>query len=709
MIITSVLEKQTIGEKDVSMYEVQPGRSHPIGATPDANGVNFVLFSEHATSVELLLFANANDPEPVQTIILDPQQHRTFHFWHAYVLGLPVGTHYAYRIDGPQNLHNEGDRFNAHKVLIDPYSKGNSTNLWKRADAVGDTDNLHTSMRSTVIEWASYNWEGDRPLNRPLNESVIYELHVGGFTRSSSSGSQYPGTFRALIEKIPYLQALGITAVELMPVFAFDETASERTNPQTGQPLEDYWGYNPVSHFAPHQAYCVSPQGGSHLADFRDMVKALHRVGIEVILDVVFNHTSEGGEGGPTINFRGIDNSVYYMLDPRDRANYLNYAGTGNTFNCNHPIGDKLIADCLRWWVQEMHVDGFRFDEGSILSLDMDGNAMEYPPVIWNITLSEVLADTKVIAEPWDAGGLYQVGSFPGYRWSEWDGKYRDTMRSFVKGDAGIIGEVASRIAGSADIYQPSGRVPTNGINFITCHDGFTLNDLVSYNQKHNEANGEGNNDGIDNNISWNCGAEGQTDNTQILALRQRQIKNCLAILLLSQGVPMLLMGDEVQRTQQGNNNAYCQNNPLSWFDWSLTELHSGLLRFCQRMIAFRRSHPNLQRSQFFNGQPDETGKPDVEWHGCKLDEPGWEDPNSRVLAFTLWGQKRDNDLHIMLNMDMQNLDFAVPSISNKQWYIVADTSRGAPDDIAEPGQEHPFHDQTYHVEGHSVVILLAK
>jgi isoamylase len=399
-MVANVVEHPTTRERNVTMYEVRPGRSHPLGATPDANGVNFVLFSEHATSVELLLFAAANGPDPVQTIRLDPQQHRTFHFWHAYVYGLPVGTNYAYRIDGPQNLHNEGERFNPLKVLIDPYSKGNNTNLWKRADAVGCADNLHTSMRSTVIDWVSYDWEGDQPLKRPLNESIIYELHVGGFTRSPSSGCQHPGTFRALIEKIPYLQALGITAVELMPVFSFDETGVDRVNPLTGQRLEDYWGYNPVSHFAPHQAYCVSPKAGSHLADFRDMVKALHRAGIEVILDVVFNHTSEGGAGGPTINFRGIDNSVYYLLDPHDRANYLNYAGTGNTFNCNHPIGDKLIADCLRWWVKEMHVDGFRFDEGSILSLDIDGDTTQYPPVIWNITLSEALADTKVIAEP---------------------------------------------------------------------------------------------------------------------------------------------------------------------------------------------------------------------------------------------------------------------------------------------------------------------
>lgn len=439
------------------------------------------------------------------------------------------------------------------------------------------------------------------------------------------------------------------------------------------------------------------------------MVKALHKAHIEVILDVVFNHTSEGGQDGPTINFRGIDNCVYYLLDPRDRAEYLNYSGTGNTFNCNHPISNKLISDCLDWWVKEMHVDGFRFDEGSILALDVNGNLMQYPPVIWDIALSETLADTKVIAEPWDAAGLYQVGNFPGYRWSEWNGQYRDTIRRFVRGDPGIIGQVASRIAGSSDIYQSSGRFPTNGINYVTCHDGFTLNDLVSYNQKHNEANGENDRDGTDNNLSWNCGVEGPTDDPQILALRQRQIRNFLAILLLSQGVPMLLMGDEIQHTHLGNNNAYCQNNPLSWIDWHQTEQHADLLRFTRHMIAFRRDHPNLQRKQFFTGQPDATGKPDIEWHGIQLDKPDWNDPNSSALAFTLWGQTRDNDLHVMLNMSMQQFDFVIPSLTEKQWHLVVDTSRAAPDDIADAGQEHPFHGSTYPVAGHSVVVLLAK
>ncbi len=691
------------------MYEIYPGTPHPLGATLDGEGVNFVLFSEHATSVTLLLFDNQNNPEPIQVVHLDPRIHLTFHFWHVYIQGLQAGAHYAYRLNGPQDLHASGYRFNVQKVVIDPYARGNDTSLWRRADSLGDIDNLYTSMRSTVIDQATYDWEGDQPLKRPLNESIIYELHVGGFTRSPSSGCQHPGTFHAVIEKIPYLQALGITAVELLPIFAFDTEDIDGKNPITGEALEDYWGYNPISFFAPHANYCVTPQAGSNVRDFRDMVKALHQAGIEVILDVVFNHTGEGGENGPIINFKGIDNSVYYLLDPRDRANYLNFSGTGNTFNCNHPIGDKLIDDCLTWWVEAMHVDGFRFDEGSILSLNTDGHTLDYPPVIWHITLSDQLADTKVIAEPWDASGLYQVGSFPGYRWSEWDGRYRDDLRSFIKGDPGIVSNVASRIAGSSDIYQSTGRLPTNGINFITCHDGFTLNDLVSYNDKHNEANGENNQDGINENLSWNCGTEGPTTEVEVEALRQRQIKNFLAVLMLSQGVPMLLMGDEVRRTQQGNNNAYCQNNTLSWFDWQMVEQQAPLLRFSQQMIAFRRSHPNLQRSQFFNGQMDATGKPDIEWHGCLLDEPGWNDPNSHVLAFTLWGQNRDKDLHVMLNMAMEKLDFAVPVLTNKQWYMVVDTSRGAPDDIAEPGHEHPFQGQTCYLEGHSIVVLMAK
>lgn len=691
------------------MYQVEPGKPHPLGAVPDEQGVNFSLFSAHATSVELLLFAEHNDLTPFQVIPLDPMLHRSFHFWHVYVRGLQPGAHYAYRLDGPRDVHGKGHRFNRNKVVIDPYARGITMALWNRAEAVGAGDNLSTSMRSAVIDTSAYDWEGDLPLNRPMNQAVIYELHVGNFTKSPSSGCQHPGTFAGMIEKIPYLQELGITAVELLPIFTFDERDISWRNPINGQPLKNYWGYNPVGHFAPHPTYCLSPEVGSHLQDFRDLVKALHKAGIEVILDVVFNHTSEGNHQGPTISFKGLDNMVYYYLTPQDRLYYLDFSGCGNTLNCNHPIVEKLIIEALEFWVKEMHVDGFRFDEGSILSRDTDGKPMQYPPVVWRIELDELLADTKIIVEAWDAAGLYQVGSFPGTRWAEWNGSYRDTIRRFVRGDPGLAATVASRIAGSPDIYQATGHMPINSINYITCHDGFTLNDLVSYNEKRNEANGEGNRDGSSDNLSWNGGIEGATTDPAIETFRERQIKNFLAILLLSQGVPMLLGGDEIRRTQQGNNNAYCQDNEVSWFDWTLREKQQGLFTFVKRMIAFRKAHANLTPGRFFTGAPDEHGHPDIEWHGCLLRSPGWADPSSHVLAFTIWGKGQDDDIHVMLNMESLDLAFQVPALQEKTWVRVVDTSLASPLDVADTGQAIPVTENRYQVVRHSVVVLVSK
>ncbi|MDH5637317.1 MAG: isoamylase, partial [Nitrospinota bacterium] len=483
-------------------YKTSSGRQHPLGATVDESGVNFALFSQNATGVELLLFNKHDDPEPTQVIALDPKTNKSFHFWHVYVEGLKTGMHYAYRVDGPDEPWN-GHRFNRNKVLIDPYAKGNTNNLWNRVNACGPNDNMRTSLRSVVIDHKGYDWEGDEPLRRPMNESVIYEMNVRGFTKSKNSNVKHPGTFRGVMEKIPYLKELGVTAVELLPVFEFDETEILRMD-QEGQPLFNYWGYSTVSFFAPHRAFCVSPEDGTHLNEFRDMVKALHKAGIEVILDVVFNHTNEGNHQGPVINFKGIDNSIYYYLVNGDKQYYMDYSGCGNTMNCNHPIMDKFIVECLEFWVNEMHVDGFRFDEGSILSRGEDGAPMAHPPVVWNIELSESLADVKIIAEAWDAAGLYQIGYFPGYRWAEWNGRYRDDVRKFVKGEPGTTGALAARMSGSADLYQASGHLPLNSINFVVCHDGFTLNDLVSYNEKHNWANGEGNNDGGNDNDSWN-------------------------------------------------------------------------------------------------------------------------------------------------------------------------------------------------------------
>lgn len=445
-------------------YGVEAGRSHPLGAIPDADGVNFSLYAADATAVTLLLFDAVDSTEPIETIQLDPAINRTFQFWHAYVRGAAPGLHYAYRVDGPRDVSGFGHRYNPNKVLLDPYARGVTKNLWNRARACDADDNVDCSMRGAVIDIWCYDWEGDQPLNRPMNQTVIYELHVGGFTKSPSSGVNNPGTFAGIVERIPYLKKLGITAVELLPVFAFDESGNGSVAPD-GTLLTDYWGYNPLAFYSPHPDYCQTVAESRHIDDFRDMVKALHRAGIEVILDVVFNHTTEGNHLGPTISFKGLANDTYYHLVPQDTRYYMNYSGAGNTLDCNHPIGEKFVRECLEFWVKELHVDGFRFDLGSVLSRGPDGAPMTYPPVLWDIDLSETLADVKVIAEAWDAGGLYQVGTFPGgSRWSVWNGRYRDDIRRFVRGDAGLVGQVATRIGGSSDLFQPFGQIPDNSI-----------------------------------------------------------------------------------------------------------------------------------------------------------------------------------------------------------------------------------------------------
>ena len=664
------------------MFAIDAGSAHPVGTTVYPDGVNFALFSESATEVVLLLFDAATSPHPAQVVRLDPFRNKTFHFWHVFVRGCGPGVYYAFRVDGPYDPGN-GLRFNSNKVLIGPYARGISKALWKRADAVGPRDNETTSLRCAVVDPGAYDWEGDRPLHRPIEESVIYEMHVGGFTRSPTAGVRHPGTFAGVIEKIPHLQALGVTAVELLPVCAFDDS-DVSLGPQ-GEPLRNYWGYSTIGFFSPHAGYCVKADAAAHMNEFRDLVKALHRAGIEVILDVVFNHTDEGNEFGPTHSFRGLDNRTFYLLDPANRAAYLNYTGTGNTVNANHPIPVKFIVDCLRFWVRDMHVDGFRFDEGSILARGEDGVPLAHPPVIWQIELSDTLADTKLIAEAWDAAGLYQVGHFPGDRWAEWNGRYRDEVRRFVRGDPGMTGAVASRLGGSADIYQSRGQSPVNSINFVTVHDGFTMNDLVSYDQKHNEANGEGNRDGIDNNCSWNGGAEGPTSDAAIEALRARQIKNFVTILMFSRGVPMLLAGDEMRRTQGGNNNAYNQDNATSWLDWRLIDTHRDVFRHVQRMIAFRKAHPALRQPRFYSGEVNERGLADITWHGTTLGRPGFDDPDAHAFACTIAGFGSDPDLHVMLNMFWTPLDFEVPADPPRAWHVAIDTFEPSPD----PGETH--------------------
>ena len=700
---TPVMLRTAKSKPPSAPFTTHPGQPHPLGATVLKDGVNFSVFSQHATAMELLLFDGEDAVEPVQVIPMSQKDNLSFHFWHVFVENAGPGLLYAFRVDGPA-LPEAGLRFDPDKVLIDPYARGNSMVLWDRAPATRPGCNLATSMRSVVIDPGSYDWEGDTPLRRPMRDTVIYEMHLAGFTRGPGAGVAKPGTFRAVIDKIPYLQSLGITAVELLPVFQFDDQTDWEFE---GKRLANYWGYSTMAYFAPHPGYCEAPGQAAHLDEFRDMVKALHRAGIEVILDVVFNHTDEGNHEGPTFSFRGLDNLNHYCLVPGNEQYYNDFTGCGNTFNSNHPIGSKMILECLRFWVQEMHVDGFRFDEGSVLSRAPDGTPMQFPPVLWQIELDETLADTKLIAEAWDAAGLYQVGRFPGYRWAEWNGAYRDTMRDFVRGVPGRIGAVADALSGSAALYKSSGHGPVNSVNFITAHDGFTMNDLVSYDGKHNHANGEGNRDGVDDNKSWNCGAEGPTDNADIDALRERQVKNLATLLMVSQGVPMFVMGDEVRRSQGGNNNTWCQDNETGWFDWSLPERRPEMLRFWSRLLVFRRSHPALCRDRFFDGSVNARGMPDIAWHGTELDRPGWEDGNARALSWTVAGDAETPDIHVMANMFWEPLEFALPKVPDRRWARALDTARPSPGDIPETAE--PVEVEFLTVAGRSIIVLTSQ
>ncbi len=686
-------------------YKVGHGNRFPFGATPDERGTNFSIWGLRSRGAELLLFESAQDREPFQVIVLDPVENRTYYSWHVYVEGLRPGVHYAWRLDGPDEASKSGFRFDRQKVLVDPNARAVSDLLWDRGLASRAGDNVASSMRGIVVAGDRYDWEGDRPLNRAPEQSVIYEMHVGGFTRHASSGVKHPGTFSGVVEKIPYLKSLGVTDVELMPVMAFDEQDVPEAARARG--LKNYWGYSTYSFFSPHPGYCVSPEMGTHADEFRDMVKALHRAGIGVIMDVVLNHTAEGGADGPTINFKGLGNRGFYHLDPNDLRVYRDYTGCGNTVNCNFPIVTAFLIDCLEYWVSEMHVDGFRFDLASVLARGYEGKPLHYAPMPWYIELSDVLGNTRLIAEAWDAGGLYQVGDFPGFRWAEWNGRYRDVIRRFVKGDHGLIGEVATRLSGSSDLYEPEGRLPVNSINFVTCHDGFTLRDLVSYNAKHNEANGQEDRDGSDDNASWNCGTEGETDIPEVLSLRRRQAKNFMAVLLLSQGVPMILSGDEVLRTQRGNNNCYCQDNGTGWFDWRLTEENKDMLRFVTEMIAFRKRHPSLMRKQFLTGRMSGGGIRDITWHGQRLNDPDWGDPGAQVLAYTLVGTDEfEGHLHIMMNMSDREMEMELPVISGQKWHGAVDTSKPSPSDILGIAAQTEIEGKTYRMAPRSVAVL---
>ena len=682
--------------------KVHRGQSYPLGATIHDGGVNFSLFSMNSTAVELLLFENPEDSEPSHVIRLDPQEHRTFAYWHVYVHGIGSGQIYAYRVFGP-HAPERGHRFDSSKLLIDPYARVIvNTENYRREAALQPGGDWGHMLKCAVMDPRGYNWEGDQHLRLPYAQTVIYELHVGGFTRHPSSGvvPEERGTYAGLIEKIPYLRSLGITAVELMPVQQFDE--------QDAPPgLTNYWGYSPVAFFAPHRGYSSRTDVLGPVDEFRDMVKALHRAGIEVILDVVFNHTAEGDHRGPVLGFKGLENSVYYMLDPRDPSRYLNFSGCGNTLNTNNSIVRRLILDALRYWVQVMHVDGFRFDLASVMARDEDGQLLRNPPILWEIETDPVLAGTKIIAEAWDAAGLYQVGTFIGHRWAEWNARFRDDVRRFMRGDERTVWDFANRLIGSPDLFHQPDREPNRSINFVTCHDGFTLNDLVSYNQKHNEANLQDNLDGINENFSWNCGVEGPSNDPQVEQLRQRQMRNFLVALLIAQGTPMLLMGDEMRRSQRGNNNAYCQNNEISWLDWQLLEQERGLWRFVQMLVAFTQSYHVFREESFWARKPGEN-TPRIAWHGVKCNQPDWRDI-SRSLALELCLPEAGEHVYVAFNAYWEVLTFELPWLSaGQRWHRLVDTSLLSPDDISELNQAPPILSSTYTLEGRSSLVLVA-
>ena len=708
-------------------FKIRPGRPFPFGSHLVPGGINFSVFSRHANYCSLVLFekgarqpfieipfrgafCKADNGEPAWG------EFRIGNVFTMIVFDLdPENLEYGYRMDGPGPRMQQGrpavHRFDPSNVLLDPYGRAiGGRDVW------GELPDWTAPFahRGRIVH-DDFDWEADRPLEIPLEDLVVYEMHVRGFTRHASSGVKHPGTFAALRAKIPYLKELGINCVELMPIYEFDEFENSRPNPDNGKMLLNYWGYSTIGFFAPKAGYAST--GGMRDAtmvtdELKTTIRDLHRNGIEVILDVVFNHTAEGNEQGPCISYKGIDNSTYYMLTPD--GCYFNFSGTGNTLNCNNPIVRDMVLNALRYWASEYHIDGFRFDLAAILGRDALGYPLANPPLLETLAYDPILGRCKLIAEAWDAGGLYQVGSFPAYgRWAEWNGRYRDTLRRFLKDDDGQSGAMAAALLGSPDLY--SGRGPTASINFITCHDGFTLADLVSYNWKHNEANGENNADGANDNNSWNCGFEGPTDDSEVSALRRRQIRNAIAMLLVSQGVPMILMGDELGRTQQGNNNTYCHDDELNWLDWRLLDSNHDLFRFTRNCIRFRHRHPVLRgREHLRNRDYVGSGYPDLSWHGTQAWQPDW---SGNVLAFLLCGQHaragtaKDDFVYVAMNMHWEALPFELPRLpKGMQWHVFVNTSVQPPEDVYDPGQEPCLADhESFLVGARSVVILVGR
>jgi glycogen operon protein len=689
-------------------WKVKRGYPLPLGVTVLNEGINFALFARHTSQVVLVV--DYKDPEQATTkryeLTLNPEENRTGDIWHVMLETSHCNLTYGYRVFGEKNTL--GNVFEPQKILIDPYCHALIPRKW------GETSRYGQSPCCRIIAH-DFDWQNDRPLKTPLSETIIYELHVRGFTNHPDSKLESPGTYAGIIEKIPYLKQLGITAVELMPVTEFDENDNVFHDPDTGTLLKNFWGYNPLSFFALKSGYASNPD--NHVNEFKAMVQALHSAGIEVILDIVFNHTGEGDYAGTTTSFRGIDNPIYYMLEPETKK-YLNFSGCGNTMNCNHPIVRSLIRDSLRYWVMEMHIDGFRFDLASILGRDQEGNVLPNPPMIELIAEDPILRDTKVIAEAWDAAGLYQVGSFStDARWGEWNGRFRDDIRSFMAGHSGMVTRLATRIAGSSDLYQASCRGPLSSINFITSHDGFTLYDLVSYDQKHNLKNGEKNRDGDNHNISWNSGHEGVPAPTAVEQLRMRRIRSMFTILMLSQGVPMITAGDEIGRTQQGNNNAWCQDNSISWLDWQLALKNHELLRFFRQCIVLRRRHSVFRREDFF--YPVNPSAADaieeIAWQYLTPGQTDWS-RECHGLGVLLHGRRKDlpedDDFFIMINGEKSRELYFIPpplpvNTQNRRWHMVVDTSAASPYDIDLKGRLIDLREnRTFLVSPFTVMVL---
>lgn len=674
-------------KQGLSDLQISPGKPHPFGTSHLRDGINFAVAAKEAKKISLCLFDENHQEKPFAEFVLDPFVNKTGDVWHIFIKGLPPFVVYGYRLF-PDATKDES------YLLLDPYAKSVASHATWESDP-----NTPYRPLGKVTENSTFDWQGDKLPRIPSRDLILYEMHIRGFTRDASSQVQAPGTFLGVIEKIPYLKELGVNALEILPVFEFNEKEAMQLHPKTKHKLCNYFGYSTVNFFSPMNRYASQNAQDQALIEFKTMVRELHKNGIEVILDVVYNHTFEGNQMGPTLSFRGFNRRAYYMMD--SQGNYLNFSGCGNTLNANHPLTRELILESLRYWVTEMHVDGFRFDLASILTRAENGAPLGNAPIVEAISLDPILSQTKLIAEAWDAGGLYQVGGFyHGDRWSEWNGRYRDVVRCFIKGTSGFKTAFATALCGSQDLYG-WGRLPTCSINFVTAHDGFSLADLVTYNDKHNEENGENNRDGFDHNDSWNCGIEGHSSNKKIVYLRERQIRNFHLALMVSQGIPMIIMGDEYAHTRNGNNNTWCQDNELNWFLWDRLDVRPGFYRFFRSLIQFRKEHPQLGRDTFLEDK-------DITWHGVQPQNPDWGNDN-HFVAFTLNSEKGP-DLYVAFNAGHVAQTINIPTAEQgKYWQWVVNTHNPSPDDFLDEEHRQKLLTNTYRIPSYSAIMLEAK